>query len=379
MKSEQVQQIFVEDIIPNRFQPRITFDEKALEELSSSIKEHGVIQPLVLRRVGNKYEIIAGERRYKASCMAGLKTVPAIVREMNDTESAEVALIENIQRKDLTSIEEAQSYRSLLDRGYMTQEELAGKLGISQSTIANKLRLLNLCDEVQAALLNGQISERHARSLLQFDKIDDQKKMLNRIINERLTVKQLDDEIKKILDGEGKPEGGGNIITPIIPSISEEMLNKPVDANGESNDNVMNNSVDETPKKNIFGMDITPQTDLEATPTNLDTSISDTIPPVSFNPFAPSNQSESVEESVDTFDEPIETFDMFGDILTNVSPTEGSVDSNNTLGQETKKNLGEEINNVRNTIKEIESNGYMVEMEEYDFEDMYQIVIKIKK
>ena len=99
--SEQVQEIFVEDIIPNRFQPRLTFDEKALQELSDSIKAHGVIQPLVLRKVGNKYEIIAGERRYKASCMAGLKQVPAIVREMTDDESAEVALIENVQRKNL--------------------------------------------------------------------------------------------------------------------------------------------------------------------------------------------------------------------------------------------------------------------------------------
>ena len=137
--NEQVQEIFIEDIIPNRFQPRLTFDEKALQELSDSIKVHGVIQPLVLRKVGNKYEIIAGERRYKASCMAGLKKVPAIVREMTDNESAEVALIENVQRKNLSSIEEAQSYRNLLDRGYLTQEELAQKLGVSQSTIANKM------------------------------------------------------------------------------------------------------------------------------------------------------------------------------------------------------------------------------------------------
>ena len=201
MNNEQVQEIFVEDIIPNRFQPRLTFDEKALQELSDSIKVHGVIQPLVLRKVGNKYEIIAGERRYKASCMAGLKKVPAIVRELTDNESAEIALIENIQRKNLSSIEEAQSYKNLLQRGYITQDELAKKLGVSQPTIANKLRLLNLCDEVQNALLNEQISERHARSLLQIANPDDQKKMLNRIVKERLTVKQLDNEIKKMSQG----------------------------------------------------------------------------------------------------------------------------------------------------------------------------------
>lgn len=202
MNKEEVQQIFVEDIIPNRFQPRLTFDEKALKELSDSIKVHGVIQPLVLRKVGNKYEIIAGERRYKASCMAGLKQVPAIVREMSDNDSAEIALIENVQRKNLTSIEEAKSYRNLLDRGYLTQEELANKLGVSQSTIANKLRLLNLCEEVQNALLNEQISERHARSLLAIDNPDDQKKLLDKIIKERLTVSKLDALIKKVKAGE---------------------------------------------------------------------------------------------------------------------------------------------------------------------------------
>ena len=214
MNDEKVEQIFVEDIIPNRFQPRLTFDEEALQELANSIKVHGVIQPLVLRQIGNKYEIIAGERRYKASCLAGLKTVPAIVREMTDNESAEVALIENVQRKNLTSIEEAQSYKSLLDRGYLTQSDLAEKIGVAQPTIANKMRLLNLCDEVQNALLNEQISERHARSLLQLANPDDQKKMLERIIKERLTVKQLDNEIKKMINSgdENNEENGGNIL-----------------------------------------------------------------------------------------------------------------------------------------------------------------------
>ena len=140
---EKILQIPIEDIIPNRFQPRLTFDDKALQELSSSIKQHGIIQPLVLRKLGDKYEIIAGERRYKAAQMAGLTTVPAVISNIDDDKSAEVALIENIQRKNLTAIEEAKSYKNLLDRGYLTQEQLAEKLGVSQSTIANKLRLLN--------------------------------------------------------------------------------------------------------------------------------------------------------------------------------------------------------------------------------------------
>ena len=162
----QIVQVNIDDIIPNRFQPRLSFDDQGLKELAASIKEHGIIQPLVLRKLGSKYEIIAGERRYKASQMAGLNTVPAVISNIDDNSSAEVALVENIQRRDLTPIEEARSYKNLLDKGYLTQEQLAKKMGISQSAIANKLRLLNLDDEVQQGLLEGRISERHARALL---------------------------------------------------------------------------------------------------------------------------------------------------------------------------------------------------------------------
>ena len=190
--SKDVRQIPVEEIVPNRFQPRISFDEKALGELAESIKQHGIIQPLVVRPLGDKFEIIAGERRFKAANIAGLTKVPAIVTNMDDNTSAEVALIENVQRKDLTAIEEAKSYKNMLDRGNMTQEELAKKMGLSQSTIANKLRLLNLSEEVQNALMNEKISERHARALLAITDHDEQVKWLNRVVNERLTVRQLD-------------------------------------------------------------------------------------------------------------------------------------------------------------------------------------------
>ena len=128
-------QVPIEDIIPNRFQPRLAFDDDSLKDLSSSIKQHGIIQPLVLRRKNDKYEIIAGERRYKAAKMAGLVSVPAIISNMDDNTSAEVAIVENIQRKDLTAIEEAKSYQALLDKGYMTQEELAKKCGVSRQTV----------------------------------------------------------------------------------------------------------------------------------------------------------------------------------------------------------------------------------------------------
>ena len=195
----------IDDILPNRFQPRIKFSEHAINELAESIKLHGVIQPIVVRKISDKYEIIAGERRYKASVIAGKTTIPAIVTTLDDRNSAEVALIENVQRQDLTPIEEAISYKKILDMGYINQQELGAKLGKKQSTIANKLRLLNLNDEVQEALMENKISERHARSLLKLNsKL--QTLMLNRIINERLTVRRTDEEIAKLLENSDNNE-----------------------------------------------------------------------------------------------------------------------------------------------------------------------------
>lgn len=233
-ESKEVRQIPIEDIIPNRFQPRINFDEKALNELADSIKQHGIIQPLVLRPLGDKFEIIAGERRYKAATLAGLSTVPGIVTEMDDNTSAEVALIENVQRKDLSSIEEAKSYKSMLERSNMTQEELAKKMGLSQSTIANKLRLLNLSQEVQDALSQEKISERHARALLSITNKEEQVKWLDRIIKERLTVRQLDLAIKDELNENVEPSGDDVPKVNINPDI-ESIINNAVDINGTTN------------------------------------------------------------------------------------------------------------------------------------------------
>ena len=195
---EQILQVPIEDILPNRFQPRLAFDDASLQDLAASIKQHGIIQPLILRRKNDKYEIIAGERRYKAARMAGLVSVPAIISNLSDAASAEVAIVENVQRKDLTAIEEAKSYQAILDKGYMTQEELAKRMGLSQSAISNKLRLLTLDESVQNAVLKNQISERHARSLLKVKDKNMQKVLLDKIINERLTVRQLEEEIKKV-------------------------------------------------------------------------------------------------------------------------------------------------------------------------------------
>lgn len=196
---KEIVEIYVDDIIPNRFQPRLIFDENGIKELSTSIKEHGIIQPLVVRKLGDKYEIIAGERRYKASMMAGLKKVPVIVMDLSDKESAEVAVVENLQRRDLTPLEEAKSYKKLLDKRYLTQEQLATRMGKNQATISNKLRLLNLDPSVQEALLKEQISERHARSLLSLKDFGEQQKVLSEIITKKLTVKQTDDLIKGMI------------------------------------------------------------------------------------------------------------------------------------------------------------------------------------
>ena len=225
---KEVKILNLDDILPNRFQPRIKFNESAILELADSIKEHGVIQPIVVRKISDKYEIIAGERRYKASVLAGKTTIPAIITNLDDKNSAEIALIENVQRQDLTPIEEAISYKKILDMGYLNQSDLAEKLGKTQSTIANKLRLLNLSEEVQEALLEQKISERHARSLLKLNE-NQQQIMLDRIITERLTVRKTDEEIKKML--ESSPDETSSVQNEKEPEL--EILDLDLDGNEE--------------------------------------------------------------------------------------------------------------------------------------------------
>ena len=221
---QNILQIPIDEIIPNRFQPRLQFDDRGLDELASSIKQHGIIQPLVLRRIEDKYEIIAGERRYKAAQLAGLTKVPAVIANIDDNKSAEVAIVENVQRRDLSAIEEARSYKNLLDKGYLTQSELAKKMGLSQSAIANKLRLLNLDEEVQQALMNNQISERHARSLLVLPSHEEQRKWLKRIINERMTVRDLDNELKKLNETPKEEEDDTDV--PLVRNIDIDAIRK---------------------------------------------------------------------------------------------------------------------------------------------------------
>ncbi|MBQ1812405.1 MAG: ParB/RepB/Spo0J family partition protein [Bacilli bacterium] len=238
--NKEIVQISVEDIIPNRFQPRLTFDVEALNELANSIKEHGIIQPLVVRKLQDKYEIIAGERRYKAAVLNGMIKVPCIVMNLNDNESAEVAVIENIQRKEMTPLEEAKSYKKILDKGYLTQEELARKMGKSQSNIANKLRLLNLDDVVQEAILNGKISERHARSLLKVESKQEQRNILSEIIEKRLTVRQTDELIKEKF-GIGVERENMNVNMNNSVNSENSIFKSPVVEEKQVDNNIINN------------------------------------------------------------------------------------------------------------------------------------------
>lgn len=204
VNENEVITIKLDDIIPNRFQPREVFDEQAMQELADSIKTHGVIQPIIVRPVGDKYEIIAGERRYKASVMAGKIDIPALVRNKDDKDSSIIAFIENSQRKNVSAIEEAKTCERLLLNNDLTQEQLAKQLGMSQSTLANKLRLLTLPIEVQEALLHGEISERHGRSLLSIKDTKEQLNLLERIKEEKLTVRELDGVIKNMIEEPNK-------------------------------------------------------------------------------------------------------------------------------------------------------------------------------
>ncbi len=320
---KEIVQVSLDDIIPNRFQPRLSFDEQGLNELAQSIKQHGIIQPLVLRKVGNKYEIIAGERRYKASYIAGLSTVPAVIINLNDNESAEVAIVENIQRRDLSPIEEAKSYKKLLDRGYLTQDQLATRMGKTQATVSNKLRLLNLDQEVQDALLNNKISERHARSLLRLDDKELQRQVLKEIIEKRLNVRDTEELINEKL--QPKKEDLEFIkISNLTPSKNDKNFEFPelFKNNYESNDNEIDSILNSI---NI---------------PNLDEEI------------------EVIEDEPETNDEIINLDEIY---------------------KFNKKDIDVVIDKIDKLLTEIKKLGFSVKLDKYDFDEIYQFVIKVDK
>ena len=190
---EEIVNVKLDELRSNPYQPRKTFDEGALKELASSIKEHGVFQPIIVKRSIKGYEIIAGERRVKASIMAGLKEIPAIIRDFNDTQMMEIALLENLQREDLNAIEEATAYKKLQETLSLTQEELAHRLGKSRSHITNMIGLLTLSEDIQQEIIENKISMGHARVLSKMSDKAQQQELVDKIINDGISVRQLEE------------------------------------------------------------------------------------------------------------------------------------------------------------------------------------------
>lgn len=196
---EVEQKVKITQIEPNKSQPRKQFDEDALQELADSIKQYGVLEPLIVTKKGKFYEIIAGERRWRAARLAGVKEVPVVIREYTDREIMEISLIENIQREDLNPIEEALAYESLINEYSLTQEEVAEKVSKNRSTIANSLRLLKLCDEVRQMIIEDKLTTGHARALIPIEDAELQTEAANFIFDNKLSVRDTEIYIKKLL------------------------------------------------------------------------------------------------------------------------------------------------------------------------------------
>lgn len=357
----EVVDLYLDDIIPNRFQPREVFNEQALKELSDSIKAHGVIQPIIVRKIGDKYEIIAGERRYKASAMAGLTKIPAIIRNLDDKETSKVALLENLQRKDLTPIEEARTYQKIIELDDMTQEELGRTMGKSQASIANKMRLLSLPDEVQEALLEDRISERHARSLLNLKNPEEQIAMLQEIIDQRMTVRELDARIKGVTPQKYIPDPSTTIEEGSMPN---SMIVDHSNITPATNSSVIG---DFTPGERIDFSSSLPRnnTELSEMPNQISgnrVEINDPQIGVSTNTMAP---------------RPEAPLDM--QIPNTPLPKPKAPTIEELLGDEELFSLRDAVSEIRKSVESVRSKGFIIKAEEMDFERTYQIVVKIDK
>jgi ParB family transcriptional regulator, chromosome partitioning protein len=199
----EILNIEVNRIRPNRYQPRLEFDQQALQELANSIKENGLIQPVTVREYNDSYEIIAGERRFRACQLAGFTTIPCYIMTPTDEQAAQMALVENVQRENLTAIEEARAYVQIMRQASLTQEEVAKKIGKTQSTVANKIRLLNLPEEIREGILQRQITERHARALLSLSG-EKQIEAYHNIVDRQYNVRQAEGYIEELRDDKPK-------------------------------------------------------------------------------------------------------------------------------------------------------------------------------
>lgn len=224
--SEEIAQLNLDELRPNPYQPRINFNEDALKDLADSIKENGVFQPIIVKKSIKGYEIVAGERRVRASRMAGLKTIPAIIRGFSDDQMMSIALLENLQRENLNIIEEAKAYKLMLERMGLTQEELAVKVGKSRSHITNILGILRLPDEVQSLLKYGKLSMGHARVL---SKLEDNNKiamLANKVVDEDLSVRDLERMIDSSFERKVKIERHEKVVDPNIRDIENNLREK---------------------------------------------------------------------------------------------------------------------------------------------------------
>lgn len=213
----------IEAIERNPEQPRKKFDEVKLEELAASIREHGVVEPILVRRDGARYRIVAGERRWRAAQRAGLREIPAIVREASDREAFEVALIENIQRADLNAIEEAEAYQALVTEHGLTQEALAGRVGKERSSVANALRLLRLPDDVRDAVRDGALDMGHARALLGLEDTESIRKTAQRAIREKLSVRATEALVRQLTRKESKQASKAPADSPAIKDLTQRL------------------------------------------------------------------------------------------------------------------------------------------------------------
>ena len=208
---------------PNREQPRKNFDEDSLQELAESLKQFGMLQPILVQNRGDYYEIIAGERRWRATKIAGLKEVPVIVRELTDQEIVEISLIENIQREDLNPIEEAQAYKRLLTEFHLKQDEVAERVSKSRTAVTNSMRLLKLCDEVQKMVVDDMISTGHARALISIEDPEEQYLIAQKIFDEKLSVREVEKLVKDLHKPPKPPKEENKTLQAIYQEISERL------------------------------------------------------------------------------------------------------------------------------------------------------------
>ncbi|RAK20566.1 ParB family chromosome partitioning protein [Anoxybacillus vitaminiphilus] len=223
-EDEVIQEISIKELRPNPYQPRKTFKQETIDELKESILQHGILQPLIVRKSIKGYEIVVGERRYRAAKEAKLKTVPAVVRNLTEEQMMEFALLENLQREDLTPIEEARAYQALIDHLNITQEELAKRLGKSRPHIANHIRLLSLPKDVQQLITDGVLSMGHGRALLGLKKKGQLKKIVDKIIKEKLNVRQVEQLINHINENVSRETSQPKVEKSIFLKQSESLL-----------------------------------------------------------------------------------------------------------------------------------------------------------